>query len=52
MTQLIFLKKEMGKVQFSDVVSLKHELRNFEKILNGNRKSDVPDEGVNFVDEF
>jgi len=21
---------------------------NFEKILNGNRKSDVPDEGVNF----
>jgi hypothetical protein len=25
---------------------------NFEKILNGNRKSDVPDEGVNFVDEF
>ena len=52
MTQLIFLKKEMGKVQFSDTVSLKHELRNFEKILNGNRKSDVPDEGVNFVDEF
>jgi len=38
----------MGKVQFSDVVSLKHELRNFEKILNGNRKSVLPDEGVNF----
>ena len=29
MTELIFLKKETGKVQFSDVVSLKHELRKF-----------------------
>ena len=48
MTQLIFLKKEMGKVQFSYVVSLKHELRKLQKILNVNRKSDVPDEGVNF----
>ena len=48
MAELIFLKKEIGKVQFSDIVSQKNELRNFEKILNGNRKSDVPDEGVNF----
>ena len=30
----------------------KMNFENFEKILNGNRKSDVPDEGVNFVDEF
>ena len=29
MAQLIFLKKEMGKVQFSDVVSQKNELRKF-----------------------
>ena len=49
MVQLIFLKKEMGKVQFSDVVSQKKmNFENFEKILNGNRKSDMPDEGVNF----
>ena len=38
----------MGKVQFSDVVSLNMNFENFEKILNGNRKSDVPDEWVNF----
>ena len=48
MNQLIFLKKEMGKVQFSDVVSQKMNFENFEKILNGNRKIDMPDEGVNF----
>ena len=48
MTQLIFLKKEMGKVQFSDVVSQKMNFENFEKILNGNRKRVLPDEGVNF----
>ena len=48
MAQLIFLKKEIGKVQFSDVVSQKNELRNFEKILNGNRKRVLLDEGVNF----
>ena len=38
----------MGKVQFSDVVSLKYELRKQQKILNGNRKRVLPDEGVNF----
>jgi len=48
MVQLIFLKKEMGKVQFSDVVSQKMNFENFEKILNGNRKRVLPDEGVNF----
>ena len=29
MAKLIFLKKEIGKVQFSDVVSQKNELRKF-----------------------
>ena len=48
MAQLIFLKKEIGKVQFSDVVYKKMNFENFEKILNGNRKRVLPDDGVNF----